>query len=270
VLDVPSGVVLITAPTGEGKTTTLYSCLDYSNEESVKIITAEDPVEYMLEGVVQCAIQEKVGRSFESTLREIVRQDPDIVVLGEIRDRPTARFAIEAALTGHKVYCTFHTEDSVAALLRLIEMEVEPFLIASTVRSVLAQRLLRRVCAECAIADTPTVEVLDALGIDPLDARRYEFKRGRGCANCHFTGYRGRVAVFECLILNEGLRTAVYHREPADVLHDLAFHTAGTVALREDAVVKATRGITTLSEVKRKTPIPYIMRSIEEIVHETG
>jgi type IV pilus assembly protein PilB len=270
VLDVPSGVVLITAPTGEGKTTTLYSCLDYSNDESVKIITAEDPVEYSLEGVIQCAILDKAGRGFDSTLREIVRQDPDIVVLGEIRDVPTSQFAIEAALTGHKVYCTFHTEDSVAALLRLIEMGIEPFLISSTVRSVLAQRLLRRICTACITDDTPTLQDFEALGIDPSEAQEFTFKRGQGCALCNFTGYRGRVAVFECLILTEKLRDAVYHRKPADTLHRLAYESAGFVSLREDAIAKAVKGVTSLAEVKRKTPIPQSMRPIGQIVRTAG
>lgn len=266
VLDIPTGVVLITAPTGEGKTTTLYSSLDYCNDISIKIITAEDPVEYMLDGIIQCSIYDKIGRTFESTLREIVRQDPDIVVLGEIRDKVTAEFAIQAALTGHKVYCTFHTGDTVAALLRLMDMQIETFLIASTVLSVLAQRLLRRVCAGCADIYRPTIEDMQVLGVDPDEMRQHTFKRGRGCKACSFTGYKGRVAVFECLLLNDAIRDAILEKRTAGVIRELAYEGAGMVSMRESGIVKAVQGVTTLGEVKRCTPVPYRMRPIHQLL----
>ncbi len=180
VLDLPTGVVLITGPTGSGKTTTLYSSLDYCNDISRKIITAEDPVEFTIDGLIQCSIHEKVGRTFDETLREIVRQDPDIIVMGEIRDRVTAQVAIQAALTGHKVYSTFHTEDTIGGLLRLIDMEIETFLISSTVISVVAQRLLRRVCEHCAAPYVPSAREVQALGLEMAEVRQYEYRKGRG------------------------------------------------------------------------------------------
>jgi type IV pilus assembly protein PilB len=241
VLDIPTGVVIITAPTGEGKTTTLYSCLDQINDMSVKIITAEDPVEYRLDGIIQCAIYPKAGRTFETTLREIVRQDPDIVVLGEIRDTTTAKFAVQTAVTGHKVYCTFHTEDSVAALIRLMNMQIETFLIASTVLSILAQRLLRRICTDCAVPHVPTLDELQALGVDPAEIRQFEIKRGKGCAECNYTGYRGRVAVFESLVMNDAIRDAIAQRQPASAIREITYATTDILSMREDALAKCKR-----------------------------
>ena len=269
VLDIPTGVVIITAPTGEGKTTTLYSCLDQINDMSLKIITAEDPVEYRLDGIIQCAIYPKAGRTFETTLREIVRQDPDIVVLGEIRDTTTAKFAVQAALTGHKVYCTFHTEDSVAALIRLMNMQVETYLIASTVLSILAQRLLRRICTDCAVPHVPTLDELQALDVDPAEIRQFEIKRGKGCTECNYTGYRGRVAVFESLVMNDAIRDAIAQRQPASAIREITYATTDILSMREDALAKALTGITSLDEVRRQTPVPHRMRSIAQIQRMT-
>ncbi|MBX7254718.1 MAG: Flp pilus assembly complex ATPase component TadA [Candidatus Hydrogenedentes bacterium] len=269
VLDVPTGVVLITGPTGSGKTTTLYSSLEYSNKTDVKIITAEDPVEYMIDGLVQCSIFDKVGRTFESTLREIVRQDPDIIVLGEIRDRISAETAIQAALTGHKVYSTFHTEDTIGGLLRLIDMDIETFLISSTVISVLAQRLLRRICSHCTAPYVPQVRELDRLGLRVEDVREFEFARGMGCKHCNYTGYHGRIAVYELLILNEDVRAAILAKRPAFEIRKISTDTTGLISMREDAVAKVIRGFTTFEEALRQTPRVFEMRPLRNILAMT-
>lgn len=266
VLDVPTGVALITGPTGSGKTTTLYSSVDYCNDISRKIITAEDPVEYTIEGIIQCSINEKIGRTFEMTLREIVRQDPDIIVLGEIRDKTTAQVAIQAALTGHKVYSTFHTEDTIGGLLRLIDMEIETFLISSTVISVLAQRLLRRVCRHCAAPHTPGAREIEAAGLDVKEARSYEYRRGRGCNHCMYTGYRGRVGAYELLILNEMVKEAILQKRPAHEIRELSVETTGLVSMREDAIAKVVRGLTTYEEVVKHTPRTFALRPLDQIV----
>ncbi|MCP4643424.1 MAG: Flp pilus assembly complex ATPase component [bacterium] len=269
VLELPTGVVLITGPTGSGKTTTLYSSLDYCNDVDTKIITAEDPVEYMIDGLVQCSIFEKVGRTFEATLREIVRQDPDIIVLGEIRDRTTAETAIQAALTGHKVYSTFHTEDTIGGLLRLIDMDIETFLISSTVISVLAQRLLRRVCSQCGTPYTPKPHELDRLGLEVADVREHELKRGQGCTHCNHTGYRGRVGAYELLVLNEPVKEAILQKRPAHAIRTISMETTGMISMREDAIGKAVRGGTTLSEVLRHTPATGTVRPLRQILAMT-
>jgi type IV pilus assembly protein PilB len=269
VLDIPTGVVLITGPTGSGKTTTLYSSLAYSNKIDMKIITAEDPVEYMIDGLIQCSIYEKIGRTFESTLREIVRQDPDIIVLGEIRDRTTAETAIQAALTGHKVYSTFHTEDTIGGLLRLIDMDIETFLISSTVISVLAQRLLRRICTVCGVSYTPGARELDRLGLSIEEVREFEFKRGQGCKACNYTGYHGRTAAYELLVLNEEVKEAILTKRPAHVIRKISTDTTGLISMREDAIGKTVRGLTTFEEVLRHTPRTFEMRQLRQILSMT-
>ncbi|MCL4694562.1 MAG: GspE/PulE family protein, partial [Candidatus Hydrogenedentes bacterium] len=269
VLDIPTGVVLITGPTGSGKTTTLYSSLAYSNKIDTKIITAEDPVEYMIDGLIQCSIYDKIGRTFESTLREIVRQDPDIIVLGEIRDRTTAETAIQAALTGHKVYSTFHTEDTIGGLLRLIDMDIETFLISSTVISVLAQRLLRRICTACAVPYTPGPRELDRIGLTVEEVHEFEFKRGQGCKLCNYTGYLGRTAAYELLVLNEEVKEAILAKRPAHVIRKISTDTTGLISMREDAIAKTVRGLTTFDEVLRHTPRTFEMRRLRQILTMT-
>jgi len=266
VLDLPTGVVLITGPTGSGKTTTLYSAIDYCNDISCKIITAEDPVEFTIEGIVQCAIHEKVGRSFDMTLREIVRQDPDIIVMGEIRDKVTANVAIQAALTGHKVYSTFHTEDTIGGLLRLIDMEIETFLISSTVISVVAQRLLRRICAHCSTPYVPSAKEVQLIDLDMQDVREHEYQRGRGCGHCSYTGYRGRVAVYELLVLNEPVKEAILQKKTAHEIRQISVETTGLVSMREDGVAKVVKGVTTFEEVMKHTPRTFGMRSLRQIL----
>lgn len=266
VLDLPTGVVLITGPTGSGKTTTLYSSIDYCNDVATKIITAEDPVEYTIDGIVQCSIYEKVGRGFDATLREIVRQDPDIIVMGEIRDKTTAQVAIQAALTGHKVYSTFHTEDTIGGLLRLIDMDIETFLISSTVISVLAQRLLRKLCIHCAQPYVPNLREIQNVGLEMAAAREYEYKKGRGCAKCMYTGYRGRVGAYELLILNDDVKEAILRKSTANEIRRLSVESTGLVSMREDAIAKVVRGITTFDEVLKHTPRTFTVRPLRQIM----
>ncbi len=266
VLDLSTGVVLITGPTGSGKTTTLYASIAYSNDISRKIITVEDPVEFTINGIVQCSVNEKVNRTFESTLREIVRQDPDIIVIGEIRDRETAQVAIQAALTGHKVYSTFHTEDTIGGLLRLIDMDIETFLISSTVISVLAQRLLRRICPKCIVPYIPTAREAQSLGLDYAEVREYEYKRGKGCQHCSYTGYRGRVGAYELLVLNEEVKEAILQKKPAHEIRRISVDSTGLISMREDAISKVIRGTTTYEEVIKHTPRTFNLRSIRQIM----
>ncbi|MEK7794340.1 MAG: ATPase, T2SS/T4P/T4SS family, partial [Candidatus Hydrogenedentota bacterium] len=234
-----------------------------------KIITVEDPVEYVIDGIVQCSVHTKAGRTFEESLREIVRQDPDIIVLGEIRDRVTVETAIQAALTGHKVYSTFHTEDTIGGLMRLLNMEVEAFLISSTVISVCAQRLLRRICPHCSQSYLPPMDEIRRLGLDLAQVRQYEFKKGQGCDNCNYTGYRGRVGVYELLVLNDAVKDAIIALEPAHKIRQISMETTGLISMREDAIAKAVRGKTTFSEALRHTPNTFGTRDLNQILTMT-
>lgn len=269
VLDLPTGVVLITGPTGSGKTTTLYSSLNYCNSVDIKIITAEDPVEFTIDGLIQCTIYEKVGRTFAATLKEMVRQDPDIIVLGEIRDKITAQTAIQAALTGHKVYSTFHTEDTIGGLLRLIDMDIETFLIASTVISVVAQRLLRRICDHCKMAYLPSPQELEALGLTMQQVRDFDLKKGCGCKRCNYTGYYGRIGAYELLVLNEEVKEAILQKKTAHAIRQICVESAGLVGMREDGIAKTIRGWTTFEEVLRHTPRTFNMRPLPRILAMT-
>jgi type IV pilus assembly protein PilB len=264
-LDVPTGVVIITGPTGSGKTTTLYSAVDHLNTPDTCIVTAEDPVEYVVDGIAQCSINAKINRTFEETLRHIVRQDPDVIVLGEIRDRFSADTAIQAALTGHKVLTTFHTEDAIGGLLRLLNMNIEAFLISSTVVSVMAQRLLRRVCPSCAEPYTPSATEIRRLGVTPQDLRGAQFMLGKGCSACRFTGYRGRICVFELLVLNEMVKDAILNRRTSYEIRRISIETSGLVALIEDGLYKASYGLTSIQEVLRHLPRVVKPRPVEEI-----
>ena len=254
VLDMPSGVVLITGPTGSGKTTTLYSAIDYLNNIETSIITAEDPAEYLIDGISQCSINPKINVTFEETLRHIVRQDPDVIVIGEIRDRFSAETAIQAALTGHKVLTTFHTEDTIGGLLRLLNMNIEAFLISSTVVSVLAQRLVRKICPECKEEHKLTPDEIRRLGYNPAKTKNIKFFRGRGCAACRFTGYRGRLAICELLVLNEEVKDAIISRKTSYEIRRISVESSGLVTLLEDGLVKAGQGLTTFREIMRQLP----------------
>ncbi|MCE1225680.1 MAG: Flp pilus assembly complex ATPase component TadA [Geobacteraceae bacterium] len=253
-LEVPTGVMIVTGPTGSGKTTTLYGCVNHLNDINTSIITAEDPVEYVIDGISQCSINPKIGVTFEETLRHIVRQDPDVIVLGEIRDQFSAEVAIQAALTGHKVLTTFHTEDSIGGLIRLMNMNIEAFLISSTVVCIVAQRLLRKVCPECAEPYTPTPLDLTRLGLSSNDLQGAEFKLGRGCKNCRFSGYRGRVAIFELLVMNEMVKNAILDHKSSYEIRKISVDTSGMVTLMEDGLVKGARGLVSMQEIITDLP----------------
>lgn len=265
-LDLPNGLVLITGPTGSGKTTTLYGCIDYLNNDETSIITAEEPVEYQVDGITQCSLNPKINVTFEETLRHMVRQDPDVIVLGEIRDQPSAEAAIQAALTGHKVLSTFHTEDSVGGLLRLMNMNIETFLISSTVVSVVAQRLLRKLCRECATPQLPSLMQLRRLGMTETDAKKAEFLVPNGCEYCQFSGYRGRVAVYELLVLNERVKEAILRNRPSYEIRDISIKDSGMVTLIEDGLAKASEGLTSVEEVLRMLPLLNKPRPLPEIM----
>lgn len=264
-LDRPSGVVLITGPTGSGKTTTLYSCVNHVRNDETSIITAEDPVEYVIDGIAQCSINPSIDLSFDETLRHIVRQDPDVIVIGEIRDTFSAEVAIQAALTGHKVFTTFHTEDTIGGLLRLLNMNIEAFLVSSTVVSVLAQRLLRRVCPDCAVGYQPTADDLRRLGFAGDALAAGDFRVGRGCDACRHTGYRGRIAAFELLVLDTAVRDAIIARQTSHQIRSISRESTGLVSLLEDGIGKAAAGHTTISEVVRMLPRLDSPRSLGEI-----
>ena len=253
-LNCPSGVVLVTGPTGSGKTTTVYSCINYLNRPDVSIITAEEPVEYMVDGIAQCSIDPKINLTFNETLRHIVRQDPDIIVIGEIRDTFSAQVAVQAALTGHKVLTTFHTEDSIGGLVRLMNMEVDVFLISSTVVCVLAQRLLRKVCPSCKMPYQITPADLRILGYTPRDIQNANFQKGFGCKECAYTGYKGRIAVHEMLILDEAVRDAILERKTSYQIRKIGIESTGLVTLMETGIALAATGTTTLQEVVRCLP----------------
>jgi len=250
----PSGVLLVTGPTGSGKTSTVYSCIHHVNNPQISIITAEEPVEYVMEGVAQCSIDPAIDLTFEETLRHIVRQDPDIIMIGEIRDKFSADMAMQAALTGHKVLSTFHTEDSIGGLIRLLNMDIAPFLVSSTVVSVLAQRLLRRVCPACATPVKVTPAQLQRLGCEFADIADGRFMKGRGCSECRQTGYRGRVGIFELLVLDELVRDAILEKKTSFEIRQIGVQHAGLVTLLEDGLVKAAAGITTIEELLRCLP----------------
>jgi type II secretory ATPase GspE/PulE/Tfp pilus assembly ATPase PilB-like protein len=246
----PHGIVLVTGPTGSGKTTTLYAALDKINRADLKIITIEDPVEYQLKGVNQIPVRPKIGLSFASGLRHIVRQDPDVIMVGEIRDLETAEIAIQAALTGHLVFSTLHTNDAPGAVTRLQDMGCEPYRVASVLTGVLAQRLVRRICPACRAPDQPDSAELLALGV--TDGTGVELFRGKGCEDCRGTGYRGRSGVYELFRISEETRSLVVRKPPAGELRRHAV-ARGMVTLREDAWAKACAGTTTAAEILRVT-----------------
>ncbi|MFH0780674.1 MAG: ATPase, T2SS/T4P/T4SS family [Pseudomonadota bacterium] len=250
----PSGVLLVTGPTGSGKTSTVYSCINHIKNPQISIVTAEEPVEYIIDGIAQCSIDPSINVTFEETLRHIVRQDPDVIVIGEIRDKVSAEMAVQAALTGHKVLSTFHTEDSIGCLVRLLNMDIAPFLISSTIVSVLAQRLLRRVCNSCAVEIKLTPIQLQRLGVSEKDVMGAQFRKGRGCTDCKQTGYKGRVGVFEVLVLNELVRSAILEQKTSYDIRKISIEHAGLVTLLEDGLLKAAAGVTSIEEVLRNLP----------------
>ncbi|MBI1799579.1 MAG: type IV-A pilus assembly ATPase PilB [Candidatus Eisenbacteria bacterium] len=248
----PYGMVLVTGPTGSGKTTTLYSALSRVNTPEVNVLTAEDPVEYNLDGINQVLVHEDVGLTFSAALKAFLRQDPNIIMVGEIRDIDTASIAVKAALTGHLVLSTLHTNDAPSAIGRMIDMGVEPFLVASSVNIVLAQRLVRRVCSACKQPVTFNEELLRELQLDPGETAGHTFYEGGGCVDCNNTGYRGRQGVYEVMPLSSRIRDLVLERASANEIKKQAIEE-GMLTLRRDALEKLKRGLTTAEEVLKET-----------------
>jgi type IV pilus assembly protein PilB len=252
VIQRPNGIFVVTGPTGCGKTTTLYSCLRRVNAIDSKLLTAEDPVEFDIEGIMQVAINEASGMTFAKALKSFLRQDPDIIMVGEMRDLETAQISIQASLTGHLVLSTLHTNDSPGAVTRLVDMGVEPFLISSTLMAVLGQRLVRTICKNCRTPFEPTEQQLSLLGLSPYDLGDKVFHYGRGCSTCADTGYKGRKGIFELLVVSDAIRTLINDRAPTVVLRQKAVEL-GMVTLREDGLRSIFDGDTTIEEVVKYT-----------------
>ena len=251
-INLPNGILLVTGPTGSGKTTTLYSALTEINKIEDKLLTAEDPVEYDIAGIIQCPINDAVGMTFERALRAFLRQDPDRILVGEIRDFITAQIAIEASLTGHFVFSTLHTNDAASTVTRLIDMGVEPFLIASSLAGVLGQRLIRRVCPNCKTYYTPTDNDLERLSLERMQVEGRQFCYGKGCEKCNNTGYKGRKALTELMVINQELREMISANVPANELSARAVQF-GMRPLRDDGLLAIFNGETTVDEVVRYT-----------------
>jgi type IV pilus assembly protein PilB len=248
----PDGILLVTGPTGSGKTTTLYSCLNYINRPDRKIITVEDPVEYMLAGINQVQVHEHIGFTFAAALRSMLRQSPNVIMLGEIRDLETATIAINASLTGHLVFSTLHTNDAPAAVARLIDIGVKPFLVASAARCLMAQRLVRKVCKKCAGPYALTESEIVGLNLTPEQVASAVPRKGKGCPECNKTGCKGRFGIFEIFIINDEARKLIYDKVPSNILRMKA-REMGMRTLREDGVRKVVAGVTTADEVIRAT-----------------
>jgi type IV pilus assembly protein PilB len=248
----PNGIFIVTGPTGSGKTTTLYSGLRLVNTVDLKLLTAEDPVEYEIEGIMQVPVNPLVGLTFAAALRSFLRQDPDVIMVGEIRDLETAQIAIQASLTGHLVLSTLHTNDSAGAVTRLVDMGVEPFLIASSLEAVLAQRLVRRICTHCKTSYVPTADLLTQLGVARESVGNRQFFYGKGCPTCSQSGYRGRLGIYEWLRLSEALRDLVTQRAPTLVIKQKAIEQ-GMRTLRDDGLRAIFDGHTTIEEVVKYT-----------------
>jgi type IV pilus assembly protein PilB len=248
----PNGIFIVTGPTGSGKTTTLYSCLRRINTIDSKLLTAEEPVEYDLEGIVQLPVNEAIGLTFARALRAFLRQDPDRIMVGETRDLETAQISIQASLTGHLVFTTLHTNDAPGAITRLIDMGVEPFLISSTLEAVLGQRLLRSICPQCRATYQPTETLLEQLGLSGRDVGARNFFYGKGCDACNQTGYKGRKGIFELMKITDPLRELINERAPTVTLKEKAVEL-GMVTLRQDGLRSIFAGDTTIEEVLKYT-----------------
>jgi len=248
----PNGIMIVTGPTGSGKTTTLYSALRRLNTVESKLLTAEDPVEYDIEGLVQVPMHEAIGLTFARALRAFLRQDPDIIMVGEIRDLETAEISVQASLTGHLVFSTLHTNDAAGAVTRLIDMGVEPFLISSTLEAVLGQRLVRTICKDCRTAYDPERSQVEQLGLsaDQVEGRSFYF--GAGCAKCNDTGYRGRRGIYEYMRITDPIRQLISERKPSLVIRDKAVEL-GMRTLREDGIRCILDGYTTVEEILKYT-----------------
>jgi type IV pilus assembly protein PilB len=248
----PNGIVIVTGPTGSGKTTTLYSALKQLNDIESKIITTENPVEYDIDGLIQVQIRPDIGLTFARCLRSILRQDPDIVMVGEIRDLETAQIAIQASLTGHLVFTTVHTNDAPSTIARLLDLGLEPFLMTATIEGIIAQRLVRKICLHCKTEYEPTEEMLMELGLTPEVVGGKRFFYGKGCDRCNRTGYRGRIGIFEIMVFNDELRDLIMNHASTAVLR-AASQREGMKLLRENGLASIYDGITTIDEVSRET-----------------
>ncbi len=251
-VDAPYGMILVTGPTGSGKSTTLYSTLSLLNFPDVNIVTIEDPVEFVVKGINQVQVNPKAGLNFSNGLKSFLRQDPDIIMVGEIRDGETASIGINAALTGHLVLSTLHTNDAAGAITRLDNMGIEPFLISSSVIMIIAQRLIRKICPKCKESYEVSHELLEELGIKPKDGEKIMFYRGTGCGHCNNTGYKGRAAIYEVLSMNDEIRKAVLKRSSSSDIKKIAIDT-GMVTLREAGIRKVKQGVTSIEELFRAT-----------------
>jgi type IV pilus assembly protein PilB len=248
----PNGVCIVTGPTGSGKTTTLYSALRELNDTSSKLITAEDPVEYDIDGIIQCQIKPEIELTFARILRAMLRQDPDVILVGEIRDQETAKIAVEAALTGHLVFSTLHTNDAPSSIARLLDLGLEPFLVTAAIEGIIAQRLVRRICLNCKTEYTPTVEQLMELELRPDDVEGRTFYYGKGCDNCNNTGYRGRQGLYEIMTLDDEIRDLIVQHASTQVLR-LEAKKRGMRTLRQCGLMAIYDGVTTIEEVVRET-----------------
>jgi len=251
-LEKPNGIMLVTGPTGSGKTTTLYSCLNYVNSVEIKIITTEDPVEYDLHGIIQCQINDEVGNSYSACLRAILRQDPDKILVGEIRDAETAQIAVEASLTGHLVLSTLHTNDAASVVARVLDIGIEPFLLAATLEAIVAQRLVRRICAHCKEEYEPTQEEIMEIGLEPESVVGKKFAYGKGCNKCNNTGYRGRCAIFEILEVSDRIKELILEEASTQRIANQG-REEGMRTLRESGLLGIFDCITTIEEVVRET-----------------
>ena len=251
----PHGIILVTGPTGSGKTTTLYSALGLINNADINIITVEDPIEYQMQGISQVQVNSKIGLTFAKGLRTIVRQDPDVILVGEIRDLETAEIAIQSALTGHLVFSTLHTNDAASAITRLIDMGVEPFLVSSAVNAIMAQRLVRKICPHCRESYVPSNTYLERVGLSPIKFAGRKLYRGVGCSQCLQTGYKGRIGIFELMSLTPAMKSLILTTSDAGQIKKqaLASLATGMMTLRQDGLRKVLAGLTSLEEVFRVT-----------------
>jgi general secretion pathway protein E len=252
------GVIFVTGPTGSGKSTTLYACLNRINSAEKNVITIEDPIEYQLGGISQIQVASKKGMTFATSLRHVLRQDPDVIMVGEVRDVETARMAIQSSLTGHLVFSTLHTNDSAGAISRLLDLGVEPYLASSSLIAIMAQRLVRRVCPDCKKPSRPTLQQLGELGLGSLeDNKDVTFYVGEGCERCFRTGYRGRTGIYELMLVNEPIQELIYKQQTAGQIKRASLD-AGMQTLRMDGARKVLAGITTVAEVLRVTQADVI------------
>jgi type IV pilus assembly protein PilB len=253
----PNGIIINTGPTGSGKTTTLYSALRERNTIDTKILTAEDPVEYDIDGLIQCQINTEIGLTFARCLRSFLRQDPDVILVGEIRDLETAQIAVQASLTGHLVFSTLHTNDSPSAIARLMDLGLEPFLITATLEAIVGQRLVRRICENCKEEFHPTEEMLTEVEVRPEDVEGKVFFYGKGCDYCNNTGYRGRLGIFEIMVIDDDIRELVMQHASSNVLRAAA-RKRGMRTLRESGLLAIYDGYTTIEEVAKETVIEEV------------